>query len=118
MIEFLLVGWSGSLGGGLPKGNVKMEDFEIIEADAVERTARGRKPNPETLKLAEALLNVKVGQAVLARSMSVDLTVGAENVKTEKARIGSQIRSAANHAGRNVKIHWTTGGVPQVIITK
>jgi len=93
-----------------------MEDFEIISADEVQSTPRGRKPNPETLKLAQALANVKVGQAVLVKSMTVDLK--DQNVKTEKARIGSAIRTAANIAGRNVKIHWSASGVPQVVITK
>lgn len=93
-----------------------MEDFEIISADEVERTPRGRKPNPETLKLAQALGNVKPGQAIRIQSMAVN--VKDQNVKAEKARIGSAIRTAAAMANQNVKIHWSATGIPQVVVTK
>lgn len=87
-------------------------EFEFIDANEIEFVKRGRKSNVDP-KLVTMLSQLPKGKAVAIPSMKADPS--AENYKTEKARISSQIRSACNQANLNqFRILWTPNGVPQV----
>lgn len=90
-------------------------DFEIISENNIQKSARGRKPNADSVKIANALLTLNPGQAILIKSMAVDLN--AKNAGVKKAQVSASIRSAARIAGRNVKISFRpSDGVPQVSV--
>lgn len=93
------------------------DDFEVIPSDAVERSARGRKPSPVSTALAAKLATLTVGQTVVVKSMSVNLT--GTNASKAKAQVSASIRSAARIAGRTVKIAFRpSDGAPQVTVVK
>lgn len=92
-------------------------DFEIIPSDSVESSSRGRKPSPDALRIADALVTLKTGQAILVKSLQVNLN-DKDSLKA-RARNSAIIRSGAKRAGVNVKITFRpSDGVPQVEVVK
>lgn len=88
-------------------------DFEFINAEDISFVKRGRKSNVNP-KLIEALKTLTKGKAIAIKSFSLD--TNAENFKTEKARISSQIRSACVEANlTHFSIRWSPNGTPQVV---
>jgi hypothetical protein len=93
------------------------DDFEIIPSDSVESSSRGRKPSPDALRIADALQTLKTGQAILVKSLQVNLN-DKDSLKA-RARNSAIIRSGAKRAGVNVKITFRpSDGVPQVEVVK
>ena len=93
------------------------DDFEVIPSDAIERSARGRKPSPEAVKVAGLLSTLTTGTTVAIKSLAVELNV--PNAGAEKARVAAAIRSGARIAGRTVKIAFRpSDGAPQVTVVK
>lgn len=89
------------------------EEFEFIKAEEVSFVKRGRKSQVDSA-LVSALKSLSKGQAIAIKKFSLD--TNAENYKTEKARISSQIRSACSAANlTNFSIRWSPNGVPQVV---
>lgn len=89
------------------------DDFEVISSDDIEHVARGRKPSPEAVWVAEILAPLTPGQAVVLKRLKVDLNV--KNATAEKARVSAVIRSGARQAGLNVRISYRpSDGSPQV----
>lgn len=92
--------------------------FEIIPEDAVPASGKGRKPNPVTLSVADALRNVKNGKALAIPGLAIVLNgQDAETVKREKARIGAILRTAARLANVKISVIWD-GGIPTVKILR
>jgi hypothetical protein len=90
--------------------------FEEIPEDAVPASGKGRKPNPVTLSVADALRNVKSGKALAIPGLAIVLDgLDAEAIKREKARIGAILRSAARLAGVKISVIWNAG-IPTVKI--
>lgn len=88
------------------------DDFEFINSDEIEFVKRGRKSNVDP-KLVTMLSQLPKGKAVAISSLKVDPK--ADNFRTEKARISSQIRTACRQANLDqFRILWTPNGVPQV----
>lgn len=95
-----------------------MSDFfeEIPEGD-IPRNSRGRKPNPETLMVRDALLSVKKGKALRAPGMAPDLTgKDAETAKRMKAAVSARIRAGAALANLKVSVTFDGEGVPTIKI--
>lgn len=90
-------------------------EFEIVNEADIEFVPRGRKTTVDP-KLVAALQKLQHGKFVRITSMAVN--VKADSVKTDKARIGGQLRSAASNAGVEIVIRWTSSGVPQVGLRK
>jgi hypothetical protein len=90
--------------------------FEEIPEDAVPASGKGRKPNPVTVSVADALRNVKNGKALAIPGLAIVLNgKDAEAIKREKARIGAILRSAARLANVKISVIWN-GGTPTVKI--
>lgn len=88
--------------------------FEEIDEAEVIGVPRGRKSTADPALVA-ALANLTPGRAIRLVSLAVD--PGATTVATDKARIGSTIRSASRLAGIDaVSIIWSRDGIPQVKI--
>jgi hypothetical protein len=103
------------MSGSNEKANAKpsQEEFIYVDANEITFVKRGRKSNADP-ELIEKLKGLPVGKALAIRSMKVDPK--ADNFRNEKARIGSQIRTAcaaANLVG--FRILWSPEGVPQVV---
>lgn len=89
--------------------------YQIIDESALEFVQRGRKSNADP-ELVDALRKLTKGKALALPSEKVDMTSPAEVVKTEKARISANLRSAGKLAGVKVAIRWSPVGVPQIAI--
>jgi hypothetical protein len=89
--------------------------YQIIDEAALEFVQRGRKSNADP-ELVDALRKLTKGKALALPSEKVDMTSPAEVVKTEKARISANLRSAGKLAGVKVAIRWSPVGVPQIAI--
>jgi hypothetical protein len=88
-------------------------DFEFIKAEDVSFVKRGRKSTADA-GLISALKTLPKGGAIAIKKMKLD--PNAENYKTEKARISSQIRSACRAANlSDFAIRFSPDGVPQVV---
>jgi hypothetical protein len=87
-------------------------DIQIIGEDELEFVPRGRKStvSPE---LVDALKKLPKGKAAKLTGMKINPK--AETAKTDKARVGATIRSAATQAKVTVRIFWATDGTPQVV---
>ena len=88
--------------------------FEFIGEDALEFVSRGRKSTVPPA-LVEALRKLTPKQALKLSSFTVNTK--SANAKTDKARYGAIIRSAAKQANVTVTIMWSSAGVPQVVRT-
>lgn len=93
----------------------KSFEFEIVNEADIEFVSRGRKSAVDP-RLVAALQKLQPGKFVRLTSMTVN--VKSDSVKTEKARIGGQLRSAAGNAGVKIVIRWSSSGVPQVGLRK
>jgi hypothetical protein len=91
------------------------DKYQIIDESALEFVQRGRKSNADP-ELVDALRKLTKGKALALPSEKVDMTSPAEVVKTEKARISANLRSAGKLAGVKVAIRWSPIGVPQIAI--
>jgi hypothetical protein len=91
------------------------DKYQIIDESALEFVQRGRKSNADP-ELVDALRKLTKGKALALPSEKVDMTSPAEVVKTEKARISANLRSAGKLAGVKVAIRWSPVGVPQIAI--
>jgi hypothetical protein len=90
--------------------------FEEIPESDLPTSRRGRKPNPDTIRVRDALLNVKKGTALRATGMALDLNgKDAETVKRMKAAVSAQIRAGAALANLKVSVIFD-GAVPTVKI--
>jgi hypothetical protein len=90
--------------------------FEEIPEGDVRKSGKGRKPNPQTKMIADRLVSVKAGKALVIRGLAIDLNgKNADDVKRETARVGALIRSAARLAGVRVSLTWYVG-IPTVKI--
>ena len=91
--------------------------FEEIPEDDMPKHARGRKPNPDTLRVRDALLNLKKGKALRMVGLAFDLNGKNEDqISREKARIGAVIRAGAGLANVKVSVIFDAG-VPTVKVT-
>jgi hypothetical protein len=81
-------------------------EFQVIKADEMEVTPRGRKSSvsPDLIK---AISRLKAGEALKVSAYKA-------TSKKDKGRVSARIRQAAKAAGVSVKIFWTLAGVPQV----
>lgn len=89
------------------------EDFVYIDENEISFVKRGRKAkaDPELIKMLSGIPN---GKGLAITKMKLD--PNAENYKTEKARIASQIRTACAAANlKSFRILWSPQGVPQVV---
>ena len=91
------------------------DKYQIIDESALEFVQRGRKSNADP-ELVDALRKLTKGKALALPSEKVDMTSPAEVVKTEKARISANLRSAGKLAGVKVAVRWSPIGVPQIAI--
>jgi hypothetical protein len=91
------------------------DKYQIIDESALEFVQRGRKSNADP-ELVDALRKLTKGKALAVASEKVDMTSPAEVVKTEKARVSANLRSAGKLAGVKVAIRWSPAGVPQIAI--
>lgn len=91
------------------------DKYQIIDESALEFVQRGRKSNADP-ELVDALRKLTKGKALALPSEQVDMSSPAEVVKTEKARISANLRSAGKLAGVKVAIRWSPVGVPQIAI--
>jgi hypothetical protein len=89
--------------------------FQIIDEAELEFVPRGRKSNTDT-ELVDAMRKLTSGKALSVTSLQVDMKLTAEVVKSEKARISANLRSAGKLAGVKVAIRWSPVGVPQIAI--
>ena len=90
--------------------------FEEIPEENVPASGNGRKPNPVTISVADALRNVKNGKALAIPGLAIVLNgQDAETVKREKARVGAILRSAARLANVKISVIWD-GAIPTVKI--
>jgi len=90
--------------------------FEEIPEENVPASGKGRKPNPVTLSVADALRNVKNGKALAIPGLAIVLNgQDADAVKREKARVGAILRSAARLANVKISVIWD-GAIPTVKI--
>jgi hypothetical protein len=89
--------------------------YQIIDESELEFVQRGRKSNAD-LELVDALRKLTKGKALALPSEKVDMTSAVEVVKTEKARISANLRSAGKLAGVKIAIRWSPSGVPQIAI--
>lgn len=95
-----------------PGSNNDDNDFEIVEANSVEFSRRGRKPKADQ-KLIDFLKTMPKGKTVAIRKLALDPM--SANYKTDKARISSQIRTACQKANLDTyRIRWSTDGIPFV----
>jgi hypothetical protein len=89
------------------------DDFIEIDASSIEYVKRGRKPiaNPELVVRLSALPK---GKALAIASMKQNPS--STTYVNDKARIGSQIRTACRAANlTGFQIRWSPQGVPQVV---
>jgi len=92
--------------------------FEEIPEENVPASGKGRKPNPVTLSVADALRNVKNGKALAVPGLAIVLNgQDAETVKRDKARVGAILRSAARLANVKISVIWD-GAIPTVKILR
>ena len=91
------------------------DKYQIIDESALEFVQRGRKSNADP-ELVDALRKLTKGKALALPSEKVDMTSPAEVVKTEKARISANLRSAGKLAGVKIAVRWSPVGVPQIAI--
>lgn len=91
------------------------DKYQIIDESALEFVQRGRKSNADP-ELVDALRKLTKGKALALPSEKVDMTSPAEVVKTEKARVSANLRSAGKLAGVKIAIRWSPAGVPQIAI--
>ena len=91
------------------------DKYQIIDETALEFVQRGRKSNADP-ELVDALRKLTKGKALAIASQKVDMKAEALIVKTEKARISANLRSAGKLAGVKVAIRWSPVGVPQIAI--
>jgi hypothetical protein len=91
------------------------DKYQIIDESALEFVQRGRKSNADP-ELVDALRKLTKGKALAVASEKVDMTSPAEVVKTEKARVSANLRSAGKLAGVKVAIRWSPAGVPKIAI--
>jgi hypothetical protein len=91
------------------------EKFQIIDEAELEFVQRGRKSNADP-ELVDALRKLTKGKALSVASEKVDMTSPVAVVKTEKARVSANLRSAGKLAGVKIAIRWSPTGVPQIAI--
>lgn len=90
--------------------------FDEIPEGEIPKSGKGRKPNPQTQMIADRLVTVKAGKALVIPGLAIDLNgKNADYVKRETARLGAIIRNAARLAGVRVSLTWAVG-VPTVKI--
>ena len=87
------------------------DEFEIVNESDLNFAKRGRKSTFDP-KVAQAIAKLPAGKVLTLPPHKVDLK--AANHKTRKASVSAMIRSAAKSVGREVRIIFTTDGVPTV----
>ena len=90
-------------------------EFEFVDASAVEFVRRGRKSNVDQ-KVVEQLAKLPKGKALILSGMKQN--PNADTYANDKSRISGQIRTACGLAGiakSEFRILWTPTGVPQVV---
>lgn len=91
--------------------------FEEIPENEMPKHARGRKPNPDTLRIRDALLNLKKGNALRMVGLAIDLNgKNDKDIARAKARVGAMIRTGADLASVKVSVIYDAG-VPTVKVT-
>lgn len=91
------------------------DDFEFIDASAIEFVRRGRKSSVDP-EVVERLRKLSKGSALILRKLAQD--PNADTYANDKSRISGQIRTACGLAGMgksDYRILWTPTGVPQVV---
>ena len=90
-----------------------MSDFEIVDSSSVHFVKRGRKSVADP-KLVNALKGLGKGKAMIIATLKQNPK--SDTYANDKARVGSQIRTACKSAGlSDFSIRWSPDGVPQVV---
>lgn len=85
--------------------------FEYIDENEVEVVKRGRKSQVPT-EVVEAIKNMPAGKVVKFTEFTLD--PADADYKNHKASLSSMLRQAGRSAGCEVRINYSTTGVPQV----